>query len=284
MLNQKNFTKRIWILWYQGILAAPFVVKKCINSWVQKNPEWEVIVLDESNLEQYITLDLPQHKLNKISLTKQSNLVRLQLLAQHGGVWTDATTLCTTPLDNWLFECCQSGFFAFSNAGKDREMSNWFMVSEKNNPIVEKMRIKYCTFFAQNSFQVGTPFKKRIIKVLSKYFNQNRHRTRFWLSPLVTKVLKVHPYFIFHYIFYQLITTDKQCEIIWQNTKKISPINARLIQTIGLHTALTPKIKASIDSPSSPLYKLTWKYDHEKEYSNNSVLSYILEGQHDKQL
>jgi len=284
MLNPKNFTKKIWILWYQGISAAPFVVQKCINSWVQENPGWEAIVLDNSNLKQYVTPDLPPHKLRKISLTKQSNLIRLQLLTKYGGVWADATTLCTTPLDNWLFECCQSGFFAFSSAGKDREMSNWFMASEKNNPIVEKMRIKYSTFFSQNSFQVNTPLKKVIIKKLSYYFNQNKQRTRFWFSPLVTKVLKVHPYFIFHYMFYQLITTDKQCAIIWRNTKKISPTKARFIQTIGLHTTLTPEIKATIDSPASPLYKLTWKYDHEKEYTENSVLSYILEGQHEKQL
>jgi mannosyltransferase OCH1-like enzyme len=47
MLSTKNIPKTVWILWFQGISDAPFLVKKCIDSWVEKNPEWDVILLDK---------------------------------------------------------------------------------------------------------------------------------------------------------------------------------------------------------------------------------------------
>ncbi len=33
----------------------------------------------------------------------QSDVVRVHLLAAHGGVWADATLLCAAPLDAWLY-------------------------------------------------------------------------------------------------------------------------------------------------------------------------------------
>ena len=105
--------KKIWFLWYQGLSQAPLVVIKCYESWKKYNPDWEVIFLDENNLKNYITLSLPKEKLCELSKNHQSNLTRLELLSKYGGVWADATSLCRVPLDNWLEDYTQAGFFAF---------------------------------------------------------------------------------------------------------------------------------------------------------------------------
>lgn len=78
-----------------------------------------------------------------------------------------------------------------------------------------------------------------------------------------------------------MVTKDVGARDIWNKTKKICASEPHYIQTIGLHTKLTDDIKSSIDSFSTPLYKLTWKYDHGK-YAPDSVLYYILEGRHEK--
>jgi len=276
MQTLTKIPRKLWIFWYQGIDSAPFIVKKCINSWQVKNPGWEINLLDKDNLSNYITLDIPDSKLKELSLNKQANLIRLQLLSKYGGVWVDATTLCICPLDDWVDSCCQSGFFAFSNAGKDREMSNWFLASEKNCPLVQKLLEHNTLFFTNNTFRINGWFKQKLIKKLCKVFNNNKKTTAYWLSPFVTKCLKVYPYFIFHYIFYQLISTDPECKKIWHETTKISPYNSRKIQTIGFFSELTSEIIHEINNDIPYLYKLTWKYDHSL-YKPTSLLYYVLE-------
>ena len=45
--------KTIWILWFQGFENAPQVVKTCLKSWKRYNSDWNIIELDENNLEKY---------------------------------------------------------------------------------------------------------------------------------------------------------------------------------------------------------------------------------------
>ena len=139
--------RTVWILWHQGLDKAPLVVQKCVESWIKENPCWDVVVLDAESLKKYVTPDLPPEKLATLDLTKQSNLIRLQLLSDYGGVWADATLLCLRPLDEWIDECTASGFFAFAFPdGSSRVLSTWFLASQRQCPIVVKWRQRYASF------------------------------------------------------------------------------------------------------------------------------------------
>ena len=279
MKRRKKIPRIIWLLWYQGKSKAPYVVKHCIDSWVRENPGWEVIVLDESNIGEYISSDSQFEKLTSLPLTEQSNFVRLFLLSEHGGIWADATTFCTSPLDDWIDEHTMSGFFAFHKPGKDRLLSTWFLACEKGCQIIPKWRDRYISFFKYNNFDIEGESQKKQIKVLAKLFNQSDKVTKYWFSPLVTKVLKIYPYFIIHYMFERLVATDLECKDIWDKTKKVNANGPHRIQFIGLLFTAGEDIKKEIDEKRIPLYKLTWKYDHHK-YSSSSVLYYLLEDKH----
>jgi mannosyltransferase OCH1-like enzyme len=56
--------KTIFILWFQGFDNAPIIVKKCVDSWKHYNPDWNIILLDHTNLCKYIDLDF-YYVLNK---------------------------------------------------------------------------------------------------------------------------------------------------------------------------------------------------------------------------
>ena len=145
--------KKIWFLWYQGFPQAPLVVKKCYESWQKYNPDWEVIFLDENNLENYITPYLPPEKLSQLSKNHQSDLLRVELLAKYGGVWVDATTLCRVPLDKWLENHTQAGFFAFTHQTRGYGwILSWFLAAEKSNLIILKMSQRFASFFRDNEF------------------------------------------------------------------------------------------------------------------------------------
>lgn len=282
MSNRNNLIpRRIWIVWYQGLSEAPFLVRKCIDSWLRENRSWEVTILDMSNLGEYVDSGLPDEKLLSLPLVKQSNLVRLQLLAEYGGVWADATTLCMRPLDDWIDDCVASGFFAFYKPGRDRIMASWFMACNKECPIIIKLREYYASFFMKNDFNVNSRFKQGIVKGLSTILNRNEKTTRYWFSPVVTKFLKVYPYFVFHYMFQMLVSSDSECHAIWNNTKKVSADEPLRIFREGVFSPVDDTTKNEIDERRIPMYKLAWNYD-QSVYSQSSVLYYLLEGRHSK--
>ena len=48
-----DINKNIYILWYQGFINAPDVVRICVYSWQINNPDYNVILLDKNNLANY---------------------------------------------------------------------------------------------------------------------------------------------------------------------------------------------------------------------------------------
>jgi hypothetical protein len=273
-MNKKNvIPRKLWILWYQGLSDAPLIVKRCIASWINKNPGWDVTILDNTNLNKYITLDLPEEKIAGLALAHQSDLVRLALLIEYGGVWADATTFCIFPLDDWIDDYGHSGFFVFSKPGQDRMISNWFIASEKGNLVVSKLYKLLASFWLDNNFKNPNKLRRKIIKTLSKRFNRSEETTKYWFSPVVTKILRVYPYCVFHYLFARLVASDSEAKIIWDNTYKSSADGPHLARHLGLFSPITDEIEKQIDSSPTPLYKLIWKYDHNPE---NSVLSYLM--------
>ena len=90
------------MLWFQGWDEAPPVCKLCLESWVHYNPDWKVHKLSLTNILNYV----PKEKFDKImkveSWTHRSDLVRIYLLANYGGLWVDATNFCNKPLKSWL--------------------------------------------------------------------------------------------------------------------------------------------------------------------------------------
>jgi len=156
-------------------------------------------------------------------------------------------------------------------------MSSWFMVSEKGCPIVLKLRERMNSFWLENEFNINTRFKQKIIKLLSKFLNRSEKTTKFWFSPVVTKLLKVYPYFVLHYMFERLVTQDSECQKIWDETRRISADGPHKIQRCGFFLPVNEIIKKEINEKHVPMYKLRWRLDHRK-CTPSTLLYYLLEG------
>jgi len=274
--KEKLIPRKIWLFWQQGISEAPFIVRKCIDSWIKENPTWDVIILDSENLNNYVTLDLPEDIVSNLLVAHQSDLVRLRVLSEHGGVWADAATFCSKPLDEWIDNYSKSGFFAFHQPGRDRILSNWFIASEKGCPISMKLYMLLKLYWVENDFSRPNTLQRITNRILSKTLNLSDKTTKYWFNPIVTRLLKVYPYFVFHYMFEKLISTDSESKAIWQSMKKLSAVPPHIIQKLGLFSLPTDSIKKTINSNEIPLYKLTWKADYSR-YSSDTLLYYLLE-------
>lgn len=127
-----NQARTVWVCWLQGIDMAPLIVRQCyasLNKWLS---DWNIILVTSDNYSQYVSL--PDHIIQKwqsglISNTHFSDILRVQLLIEHGGLWLDATTMLTGPIPDYILE---SDFFVFHNGWMDEEMINmgsWFIYS-----------------------------------------------------------------------------------------------------------------------------------------------------------
>jgi hypothetical protein len=88
-----DLPRTIWIYWAQGWDEAPELVRLCRRSWEALNPGWTVIALDGENAEARTGM-IGYMRGREVPGASIGNMVRFALLARHGGVWADATTLC----------------------------------------------------------------------------------------------------------------------------------------------------------------------------------------------
>lgn len=130
-------SKTIWTCWWQGENNAPLLVKKCIDSMRQYAGENKVVVIDEHNMKEYITLPdyiIRKHNEGIIPHTQFSDIVRLALLQKYGGCWIDATILLTDQLPQYIQE---ANLFCFRSDGRgDVKLATPFMSSCADHPVI----------------------------------------------------------------------------------------------------------------------------------------------------
>jgi hypothetical protein len=217
--------KIIWSLWLQSWDLAPDLVRACTASWSRLNPEWEVRRLTRAHVDQLFSNATLSALLLAPNIPPEvlSDFVRMELLARHGGVWTDATTYCLAPLDEWLGSAVASGFFAFDRPGPDRMLSTWFLASAASSPVILRWRD------------------------LSQVYWTGR--------------TKRDAYFWLHYLFAKAYETDDKVRHIWDSTPKISADGPHSFAPYQetLFGPVTDRARSIVEIGRIPLLKLTHK-------------------------
>lgn len=128
-----TFPKLIHLYWDSGFDNAPEITRSCVASWQTMNPGWKVRLWSG---RPFADFPVPAD----IRIQHYSDLLRMKLLREHGGVWADATTECRVPLDHWLpLVMSHADFFAFSTPGADRPIANWFLAARPSSLILEQL-------------------------------------------------------------------------------------------------------------------------------------------------
>lgn len=96
----------VWLCWWQGLDQAPEIVRICVESIRRNVGNHPLTLITDENYRDYV--DIPDWVLDKvragiITRTNLSDLLRLSLLAKHGGLWLDATFFCSAPIDKLAF-------------------------------------------------------------------------------------------------------------------------------------------------------------------------------------
>lgn len=212
--------KTIWTCWFQGQAAAPPLVQRCLETWEEQNPGWQFRCLDAKTINRYIPLrqriNLSEKMITAASL---SDVVRIMLLHEFGGVWADATLYCNRPLDDWLPDVMHEGFFAFDKPDPSRPLASWFLAAEPNSPLVAK----WC---------------RRVVD--------------FWNIRDAAD-----DYFWFHRCFHELVESDPEAAAVWERVPKMPADGPHSAQfPTGRMYRPAGEVSEMIDH-TSPVFKLT---------------------------
>lgn len=183
-----EFCNRIWICWWQGLDNAPELVKRCIDSIQKNSGKYQVTILTDDNYKDFV--DIPEwveekRKAGIITPTNYSDLLRLSLLAKHGGMWLDSTFFCASsrieeyfdyPLwsikrPDYLHCSVASGYFAGYSLKCDSKnrwifevVRDFFLNYWKNNDtLIDYLLVDYMIVLAQrHDKQIAEAFRKII--------------------------------------------------------------------------------------------------------------------------
>lgn len=104
--NCEHCSEIIWFCWLQGEENLPIIQHLCLSSIRANSNGHQVIVLNNKNYSQYVHLPkivIDTHQSGRMKPAHFADILRVNLLAQQGGLWLDATMLLTKPIpEEWF--------------------------------------------------------------------------------------------------------------------------------------------------------------------------------------
>lgn len=177
--NEKIFT-----MWQQGEESAPPLVKACFRS-IRRHCKQELVVLDDNNFTQYVNLPpeiIQKYRAGKIRRAHFADIVRVELLYEHGGIWLDSTAFVTEPIPDWIIK---EDFFVFmvGNVGqKYSYMQNCFIRARRGAYLLAAWRAMILDFWMHENHCFDYFMHQLLFKTLvendaraKKYFAKMPH-------------------------------------------------------------------------------------------------------------
>jgi hypothetical protein len=240
----------IWFLWWQGKDQMPPIVQTCYQTLIKYSNNHIVYLVTKDNFREFVSIpDYILKKVNKknISLTHLSDVLRICLLYEHGGLWIDASVLLIGPLPPLPLICAHLGFWtpkdncvvlnSFSSSG------NWIIREDK--------WVTFCLYLSKKNVLAGF--------VRSLFFEYTKREKKFI------------DYFLFDYFISLCYDTIPNIRVmidsVPKNNQRIHDIQHQLKLNYEYNKTLFDEICSD-----TFFHKLNWKNDL-KEYTKNGKLT-----------
>lgn len=159
----------VFIYWAQGIDQAPPIVKSSIAAW-RRQVGNRLVFLDQHDVNYWVDIDsritqsLPQHS------AWFSDVLRIELLLQYGGIWVDATTF---PSGNYAdFEQESVGTKIFAPRYQGASISNWWLQASSQSCYLKLLAASLRTYWRLNDKPTGYFMFHHIFECLSFLYPQ----------------------------------------------------------------------------------------------------------------
>ena len=235
--SSKKKTNVIWLCWLQGYENAPLIVQKCKESVFKHNPDSKIVLIDNSNVDEYISI--PPHIKEKhdkgiIPHAHYSDFIRISLLAKYGGTWIDATIFLSNKLPDYVIHS-NLFFFQSEYVGRVYGACN-FLSSIPDNPIILQEK-----------------------ELLNEYWKCEN---------------KLVSYSIFHLFWAMIINYNEKNKHCWESIPFIPSINTYLIQSEMFNPFSQERFDQI--TAITPIHKLTYKFDKESSQLENTFYKFLI--------
>ncbi len=140
--------KIIWTYWHAA--PEPELVRRCLANWRRFNPDHELRLLHADNAQHWLTAEQDFSARAHLPAFRQADWLRLQLLARHGGIWMDASTLLTDSLA-WVHtlqaehQASFVGFFIdrYTQAAERPMVENWFLAAPPGSRFITDLAAEF---------------------------------------------------------------------------------------------------------------------------------------------
>lgn len=146
--GKKKASNKVWVCWFQGMENAPKLVQKCYQSLQENLTDREIVLITSENMMEYVQFPefiIEKWKSGIITHTHMTDLLRLELLIQYGGIWIDATVYCSRKSeeipeyyfdsDLFFYQCLKPG-----RDGHSSYISSWLISAKSNNHILRAVQ------------------------------------------------------------------------------------------------------------------------------------------------
>lgn len=243
MKNKIEPNVSIFMYWKQGWDNAPDIVKLCMASVHKHRNGHPLVLLDENNIKDYVSL--PEyiecfHQKGIIKEALYSDILRICLLIKYGGYWLDATCYLSAPIPKNIEN---SGFFMFSKTllpewSSPIKGSSWFIKSNRNNLILKYVR-----------------------NFLFNYWLHNRSLIN---------------YYIFHISLSAIVDDNKECYELWNSKPYICNMNPHVLLYSFGQTYETSSFEHIVHS--SFVHKLSYKFSPSLlKVETKNILQHLIE-------
>lgn len=227
----------IWLCWLQGYENAPLIVQKCKESVLKHNMKYKIVVIDNTNVDDYISIPLhikTKHDQGIIPHAHYSDFIRVSLLAKYGGTWIDSTIFMSDSLPNYV---TNPDLFFFQTDYVGNTYGGCCLLSAcPNNPIVIQEK-----------------------ELLSEYWSREN---------------RLVSYSIFHLFWAMIINYNKENRLCWESIPFVPSAIIELIQK-DMFKPFSQERFDQITA-ITPIHKLTYKFSPELTQLDNTFYKHLV--------
>ncbi|PJE36153.1 hypothetical protein CVM52_13495 [Pseudooceanicola lipolyticus] len=266
-----SIPKKIWSFWDVGEERAPAIVQTCLQSWRNKNSSWQVNILSRGSISECSKIKRLFEESSNLKIQALTDLLRLRLLRENGGIWVDATSMCVLPLDDWIDQAASSGFFAFQRPGRDREIASWFLASERKNAVTVEWIKQLEKVLLRRKFPLqGTLYSKAFHRAAKIALGQTPSIATAMISEPYLRMAGSYPYAAVHYSFSKALKANPAAKQVWDDARKISAVPSHIVQRAnGYRGCSNEEIYKRIASERTPVLKLNWRREYQRDMLAN---------------
>lgn len=172
--SQASEPGKIWFCWMQGEENLPEIPRRCLASLRKHANGHEVVVLTAANYWKYVSL--PDHIIQlyesgKLIQAHFADILRVNLLAQQGGLWMDATLFVIKDLPKAIFN---APFFSIKTVEMGYFVSHcrwavFCLAGQKNSLLFQKVAQLFNAYLSRTNLFIDYFMFDQFIDILYQH-------------------------------------------------------------------------------------------------------------------